>query len=269
MKTKGICAFWVAILMAVLFITTSARLEARPLIIEGLAEAPLKWMEDGKPAGIDIDIMQSVLERMGITDFQIHLLNSGKRLLFNAQQGRSDIVLTLSRNKEREAYLDYPDEAHLVLDWRFVIRAEDRGRIVYNGLPDLRGLQIGAAAGFAYSPAFWHSDLDIQVVAKNDLLIPMLLQKRVDVVPVNYLSTLYETLRNGQRDKLAFLYPPLRRAPYYNVWSKASDYPGKDDFLKRYDDIIRTMRQDGTISHIAKAYLGDDGDEWWKSQYLN
>lgn len=259
------CVFIALLFIAVL----SSAASARTLIIEGLSEAPLKWMVDGKPHGIDIDIMTEVLSDMGVTDYRFQLVDNGRRLLHNAKNGASDIILTLSQNAERRHYAQYPDEAHLLLDWRFAVRAEDRDRITFNDISDLARYRIGAAAGYSYTDAFWQSGLDIEVVAKNELLIPMLLENRFDIVPVNYLSTLYETLRNGQRQKIAFIYPPLRRAPYYNVFSKASDYPDKDAFLARYDQIIRNMRKDGRLATIFQDYLGPDGLDWWQSQYQN
>ena len=264
-RRAGPCVF-IALLLIAVFSTVAP---ARTLIIEGLSEAPLKWMVDSDPRGIDIDIMTEVLRDMGITDYRFQLVDNGRRLLHNAQVGASDIVLTLSQNDERSQYLDYPQEAHLLLDWRFAVRAEDRDRITFNDFSDLARHRVGAAAEYSYTDTFWQSGLDIEVVAKNDLLIPMLLENRFDVVPVNYLSTLYETLRNGQREKIAFIYPPLRRAPYYNVFTKASDYPDKDTFLARYDQIIREMRNDGRLATIFQDYLGPDGLDWWQSQYQN
>lgn len=240
---------------------------ARPLIIEGVSEPPLKWQSPDGPKGIDVDILTTVLNDMEITDFTFRFVDTGKRLLHNAERGLSDIVLTLSQNNERSKYLQYPNEAHLLLDWRFVVRAEDARRIRFEDFRDLAPYRIGAAAGYSYTPAFWEAELDIETVARNDLLIPMLLENRFDVVPVNYLSTVYDVIQTGKRDQLAFLFPPLRRAAYYNPFSKASDYPDKDGFLENYDRIIRTMRDDGRLLTILERYLGQDGLDWWQSQY--
>ncbi|MHC8495228.1 substrate-binding periplasmic protein [Thalassospira sp. SM2505] len=240
---------------------------ARTLIIECLNEPPLKWSSNNKPLGIDVDIMTEVLREMGITDFTFRFVDTGRRLLHNAKQGDSDIVLTLSLNDERARYLLYPDEAHLLLDWRFAIRKEDKNHIRFSDFSDLANLRIGAAAGYSYTQAFWNSGLDIETVARNDLLIPMLLQQRFDAVPVNYLSTVFETIQSGERSRIAFLYPPLRRAAYYNPFSKASDYPDKKQFLNEYNRVIREMRSDGRLLAIFERYLGPDGLDWWQSQY--
>ena len=240
---------------------------ARPLIIEGVSEPPLKWLSPDGPKGIDVDIMTTVLGDMGINDFTFHFVDTGNRLLHNAEHGFSDIVLTLSRNIERSKYLQYPNEAHLLLDWRFVIRAEDARHIRFEDFRDLAPYRIGAATGYSYTPAFWKAELNIETVARNDLLIPMLLENRFDVVPVNYLSTVYDTIQTGKRDQLTFLFPPLRRAAYYNPFSKASDYPDKDGFLENYDRTIRAMRDDGRLLTILERYLGQDGLDWWQSQY--
>ncbi|WP_297018725.1 ABC transporter substrate-binding protein [Thalassospira sp.] len=256
-----------ALATVMLLFVMSQQAMARTLIIEGLEEAPLKWMGHEEAKGIDIDIMTEVLNTMGISDYVFRFVDTGSRLLHNARNGTSDIVLTLSMNNKRAKYLMYPDEAHLLLDWRFAVRAEDKDAIRFEEFSDLSNVRIGAAADYSYTSAFWNSGLDIQTVARNDLLIPMLLQKRFDAVPVNYLNTIYDSLQNRYRDKVAFLYPPLRRAPYYNVFSRASDYPGKDAFLADYDKIIREMRDDGRLLEIFERYLGADGYDWWQSQY--
>lgn len=240
---------------------------ARTLIIEGLEEPPLKWLDYNTPRGIDVDIMTEVLDELGIRDFTFRFVDSGRRLLHNAQQGESDIILTLSQNDERAEYLEYPEEAHLLLDWRFAIRVEDVNRIRFSEFEDLAPYRIGAAAGYSYTRTFWESGLDIETVARNDLLIPMLLENRLDVVPVNYLSTVFDSIQSGKRKQLAFLYPPLRRAAYYNPFARASDYPDKAKFLKAYDKIIRDMRNDGRLLAIFERYLGPDGLDWWQSQY--
>lgn len=240
---------------------------ARTLIIEGVEERPLKWLAHETPRGIDVDIMTEVLKQMGISDFTFRFVESGRRLSHNAKVGDSDIVLSLSRNASRNKYLLYPQEAHLLLDWRFAIRAEDRNRIRFTDFSDLLPYRVGAAAGYSYTPTFWNSGLTIEPVIRNDLLIPMLLKRRLDLVPVNYLSTVFELIQSGQRDKIAFLYPPLRRAAYYNPFSLASDYPDKEKFVARYDEIIREMRKDGRLLAIMERYLGPDGLEWWRSRY--
>ncbi|MDP2699492.1 ABC transporter substrate-binding protein [Thalassospira sp.] len=261
-KFRGLCR----VLLPFVLLMMPIAAQARTLIIEGLNEAPLKWDDNGVIRGIDIDIMRDILSEMGIDDYEFRLVDSGKRLLYNARNGSSDIVLTLSKSTDRQDFGLYPDIAHLILDWRFVIRAADRNHIRFNDLPDLAPWRIGAAAGFSYTPEFWNAGLDIETVAKNDLLIPMLLQKRFDVVPVNFLSTLYETLDNGLRPQLHFLETPLRRAAYYNVMSKASDYPDKEKFLRRYDAILLAMRNNGRLAQIYQDYLGPDGLDWWRSQ---
>jgi polar amino acid transport system substrate-binding protein len=256
LDSKAVYRLFVSLLIGLLVLFLPGPSSARPLIIEGLSEAPLKWQDGTRIRGIDIDIMKAVLDEMQISEFEFRLVSSGNRLLYNARNGASDIVLSLSQSSERQKFLEYPAQAHLLLDWRFAIRKADRNRISFRNFSDLAGLHIGAAASFSYSPAFWNSGLDIETVAKNDLLIPMLLHGRFDIVPLNYMTSLYKARQDGIADNLIFLYPPIRQAAYYNVWSKASTYDGKQIFQQKYDDIIRKMRNDGTLAAIIERYIG-------------
>lgn len=77
-------------------------------MIEGVEEAPLKWLGHEEAMGIDVDIMTEVLTTMGVSDYVFRFVDTGSRLLHNAKSGNSDIILTLSMNDRRTKYLYVP-----------------------------------------------------------------------------------------------------------------------------------------------------------------
>ncbi len=85
---------------------------------------------------------------------------------------------------------------------------------------------------------------------------PTFFGKRFDLVLLNTLSTLYEEKKRGNLHKLSYLTKPLKSKPYYNVFTKASNYPEKQKLINKYDKIVREMKVDGSIKRLFNKYFG-------------
>ena len=230
---------------------------ARDLIILATPEEPYKFQEDGVYKGIDIDIVREAMRRLGIP-FSIELIQSGTRIQQEARAGRADMLLLFSKKLDRMEFLIYPEQTYVDISWNFFIRAEDESKIKYENFDDLRGYQIGITQDFSYTPEFLNSGLTFQPMPRNDLQIGKLLARRLDVVPMNTISTLYEEKKSGRLDAITYLPKPLTTKPYYNVFAKASRYPDIAGLAARYDSVIETMKSDGTVDVIIRKYLGRD-----------
>jgi polar amino acid transport system substrate-binding protein len=230
--------------------------EARPLLLGATEDPPLKWLENGQPTGIDIDILALLLPRIGVDDWRFVFFQAGARLQREAETGGIDVMVTVSRTPQREAFLDYPAESHVALDWRFVVRAEDVGRVRFDRLADLRGLAIGVTRGVAYRGDLDGAGLTLLEQADDNHHLPMLLRGRIDVMVMQYLRARW-VLRGDPATlaRIAFLPKPLRAAPYYNAWSRRSTYPDKDAVRARYDAVLATMKADGTITEQVEHWL--------------
>jgi len=228
---------------------------ARDLIILATPEEPYKFVENGTYKGIDIEVIDEVMRRLGLT-YSIELIESGTRIQQEAMSGRADMLLLFSRKPERLEFLHYPQESYIDISWNFFIRAADEGKVEFETFEDLKGLQIGITQDFSYTPEFLTSGLSFQTIPRNTLQIGMLLAKRIDAVPMNTISTLYEEKKAGRLENLTYLPKPLITKPYYNVFSKASGYPDIEGLVVRYDSAIREMKADGTLDGILIKYLG-------------
>jgi polar amino acid transport system substrate-binding protein len=133
---------------------------ARDLIVLATPEEPYKFEENGVFKGIDIEVLDEVMRRLGLR-YSVELVESGTRIQQEARAGRADILLLFSRKPDREEYLIYPQESYIDISWHFFIRAENEGKITFESFEDLKGLQIGITQDFAYTPEFLNSDLDL------------------------------------------------------------------------------------------------------------
>ncbi len=228
---------------------------ARDLIVLATPEEPYKFLEAGIYKGIDIEIVDEVMRRLGLS-YRVEFVESGTRIQQEARSGGADMLLLFSKKPDRLDYLIYPQESYIDISWNFFIRSEDEDKISFKSFDDLKGLQIGITQDFAYTPAFLNSGLSFQTVTRNNLQIGMLLARRLDAVPMNTISTLYEEKKAGRLDQLSYLPKPLITKPYYNVFAKASSYPDIEGLAARYDETIREMKADGTLDAIIVKYLG-------------
>ncbi|OHD26795.1 MAG: hypothetical protein A2086_00875 [Spirochaetes bacterium GWD1_27_9] len=243
-----------------IFIMVSINLNARDFVIVGIPEEPNRWIDEkGNMVGLDIDIITYIMKKLNIP-YKIILEASSARMEFNWQSDKPsyDLVLTYSKKPEREVYLIYAKESHIDFSWNFFLRKEDAGKYKFEAFNDLKGVKIGATKGFSYSDEFWkaYDDgiLTLDVITKNELQMDKLLAKRIDLMPLNTQATLYEAKRGGFLDKITYLPKPIKSKPYYNTFVKKSNYPNLAEIIKKYDEILKEMKKDGTLKTILAKY---------------
>ena len=121
-------------ILLVLCLLLPCWLSARELVIGGLLEPPLKWLDEtGQPRGLDVDLVTTIFGVLQIP-IKIELLDSGARLTRNAEGGVYDLLLSHSYKPERTRYLLYPKQAHIRHSWHFFVRKADMSKIHYQTL---------------------------------------------------------------------------------------------------------------------------------------
>jgi polar amino acid transport system substrate-binding protein len=223
---------------------------AREFTIIASPQSPHKFTENGVIKGIDVEVISHVMDRLDIK-YKIKLIKSASRIIHEIKSGRADMVLLFSQKNSRLDYLIYPKEKYIDISWNFFILKENAESIIYNNFEDLKGLKVGITKDISYTSEFINSSLAFDYVSQNTLQIKKLLAKRIDTVPLNTISTLYEAKKKGYSNRLAYLPKPLKFKPYYNVFSIASQHP----VIAKYDQIIRELKQEQIITGILDKYL--------------
>lgn len=220
-------------------------------------QAPHKYIENEVAKGIDVEVIGHVLDRLHIK-YQIKFIKSAARIVQEAKAGRADMILLFSKNESRLQYLRYPTESYIDLSWNFFILEENADKINYQSVADLQGLRVGITKNISYTPGFLEAELNFDLASKNELQIKKLLSKRIDIVPLNTISTLYEAKRQGYIDKLTYLPKPIKSKAYYNVFSIASQHPDKQKVMAHYDRLIKELKDKKVIAAILAKYLKDE-----------
>ena len=246
-------------LLVLLFMSYASIGLAHPLRIVGIPGAPLRYLnEHNQVDGIDVTIVDTIMKRLNV-EYEVSLLNSSTRLKKLWLDPNVDMILTYSHKPERFEHLIYAEQSHLNLSWHFFIRKESRHKIQFESLSDLAGLKVGATLGFAYTPEFWQAAdkgvFELDTVVKNELNLKKLVHGRFDTFANIKEDTLYQAKLAGYLDEITYLPKPLKQKKYYNTFVKVSDYPGLQDLIKRYDEELLKMKQDGSIDRIYQKYF--------------
>jgi polar amino acid transport system substrate-binding protein len=227
----------------------------RSFHIVGTPQVPYKFLDDkdGLLHGIDIDIVKIVMEELAIP-YNISLISSGSRIIKESKKGSVDMVLSFSYKEDRD-YLVYPKNSYIKVAWNFFIKKSNLDKILYNNLTDLKGWRVGATQDWSYTSEFWEAGLDLKIIPNDQLQLLKLYRGRIDTVPLNTTSALYEIKKLGLSDSIVYLPKPLKSKSYFNAFVAASDYPNKKEIMERYDEIISRISADGTIQEVFDKYL--------------
>lgn len=231
--------------------------ETRPFTILSTQSPPFKYLDEhNQPAGVHIDIWRLIFAELEI-EYRFEFDNaSSERVKTQIEKGFAEMHFSLSRKPERMAYYIFPEESYLSHTYSFFIRVEDKDKIRYNNLNDLKGWRVGATQSYSYTRQFWNAGLALDVMVNDNLHLPKLFANRIDVALLKRLNTLYQLSLAGERDRVYVLPKPLTSAQYYNAFSRASTQPDKMLVIDRYDQTIRRMKRDGTIAKIFEKYFG-------------
>ena len=233
-------------------------LSARELVIGGIQEPPLKWLDaQGHPRGLDVDLVTAIFGTLH-TPIGIELIDSGARLTRNAESGFYDLLLAHSYKPEREAYLLYPKQAHMLHSWHFFIRKESAGLIHYDHLTDLKPWRIGVTRDFSYTPelaaAMTDPSYHFQEIPINQLQLRKLIAGRIDVVPMSLVTAFTQIREEGLEGKLDYLPKPLKTSPYFNVWTRSRADADTPALMAAYDAELLHMKRDGRLKALYDKY---------------
>lgn len=236
-------------------------LVAKIFRIAGITEAPLRYYDTQKTLkGIDIEIIEQIFKRLKIP-FKVVLLESSPGLKKIYQEKSADMILSFSKTTEREQYLEYAQEPHMKIDWHFFTLKEQKSKYQFTKFSDLKGVSVGVTRGFAYTVDFWQAiesgTLKPVYEHRNGLQIEKLLNRKVDLVVLNRLVTMYQAKQGRFADKIHFLEKPVKSSLYYNSFVRSSNYPNIQKVKEAYDVVLSKLKTEKTYQEIIKRYNVD------------
>ncbi|SHJ06229.1 amino acid ABC transporter substrate-binding protein, PAAT family [Malonomonas rubra DSM 5091] len=238
-------------ILCLLTLVSSASAEVRQLQISISTGYPPFYFftEDDQPAGICIDIIDQVAEKMGIKVEYVSY--PWKRMLEYGRTGEVDAVLPLFQTREREQFLLFPAEALVIEENRFFTSAGSS--VTYSGqLSDVTDYSIGVVDGFSYGSQFDQIELEHKIVSETlEQLIRLVAYQRVDLAIGNSKVINYTAHLMAKADQIRFLSPPVTADPLFIGFSKEKIDPA---FVARFSDALREFKATEAYARILQPY---------------
>ncbi|KUK24980.1 MAG: Metal dependent phosphohydrolase [Thermotoga sp. 50_1627] len=126
---------------------------------------PQVYLSDGRPAGLYIEVLESIAEDNG---WKIeYVFATFSEQLENLKTGRIDILVSIAYTEERAKLYDYNNEA-LLLNWGVICVQKN---FQYRDITDLAGKTVAVSKGDVYGQAFLR-ELERYLVSVNLLELP-------------------------------------------------------------------------------------------------
>lgn len=212
---------------------------------------------DGKPAGIDIELVEEIGRRMPCS-IQWELAPRPRALLL-VQEGKVDAVIGVARTAEREAFGTF---SHPVREGRnvMIVRKGTTSRFAFKSLTELAdsNFRLGVVPGSRYSQEF--EDLtrsgaladNIIPVQNGESAMAMLMRDRIDGFLDGYRIALARAAQLGLAEDVEVHPMFVNEHKAFTLFSRAAGVDPAN--ITRFNAVLLGMQADGTITRIMNNY---------------
>jgi len=230
----------------------------RPIVfVADVDFAPYSMLIDGRPAGIDVDVLTEAARR---AELEVDIrFRQWDRLIEMVEKGECDGALSLFKSGERERHVMFMEAKPIHLS-DYVLFTRVGAKFAFNSYADLKGRRIGKIAGIELGTEFdaAASSGGMLVQEYQDITDAMrgLINADIDAFAGNIDVTYWRLKEMGMTSSIVYLpRKVVEGKPSYLVLSRASDIKEKAMIIQKLEFALDTMRKDGTYNTIAKRYL--------------
>ncbi|MEZ7197454.1 substrate-binding periplasmic protein [Pseudodesulfovibrio karagichevae] len=229
---------------------------ARPASAERLVTvafplfAPYRTLENGRPAGLVVALLDDVAKRMG---FKVKFVEvSFHRAMYMLDNGDVDIMPGLFKRKDREERYLYVETPYRYERTSFFV-LRDGPRI--DSYDDLRGLTIGTLEEVKYFDRFDNDDTLTKKPVLSDMLnIRKLLEGRIDCFAMaGEVAKQKIVMAGAEKSIVQAAFRPAQKDGVYLVFSRRS--PNKD-LVEKLNETLSAMEKEGELSRLYQRYFG-------------
>lgn len=222
------------------------------------AYPPLHWFDGDTLQGASIDIAKRVLTDLKI-DFEIRSVGPFPRVMALAERGEVDMVATLKRTPEREAFLLYPKT--VALQNPVAVFTTRDSPLVFRDKSDLIGLRGTMARGNVFGSGvdeFIKDKLTVQEVNRPDTSFSLMLLGRADYFITGYYTGMALIWKRGDEEHMVAKEPFLVDTPNYLALTRNGKCADK---LEQIDARLAVLKKNGVIDEILRTNI-----QRWKNR---
>jgi polar amino acid transport system substrate-binding protein len=209
--------------------------------------------EDGKPAGLGLDILQSYAKNHGIT-LEIRLDIPWSRSIQMLEKGELDVLAGAYFTAERNQIFFY--SAPFAYD-EIMVFQDAENEFDVTGLRDLIGYRGARPQGGSYGDyidSFAEQRLDMIYSPTGDRILDLLQTGRVDYVMLGRFDGLANIYRDGLADEITIQEQPLEKNEVRLLFSRTSPCL---PHVKNINLLIEKLEEDGSLQRWTEAHLID------------
>jgi len=235
---------WAIVALVVLGgIPATARAETWTIVCED-QYPPYNFIKDGVKTGLDTEIVQAVLARIGVEeDLQVFPWSRALNMLEN---GAADVLYQVVGTPERRERFILVGPLR---SGRTVLAARAESDIAYQSLDDLKPYNIGVVRAFKYTAEFDDAPLNKVLSNDNQTLVHMLVGKHLDLIVGDYNTLTYIARSQGVLDQIKVLPLPLGEVPRYVAFPK-----DRRDKAERFRQGLEALRANGALDKILRRW---------------
>ncbi|EHR61337.1 periplasmic component of amino acid ABC-type transporter/signal transduction system [Saccharomonospora cyanea NA-134] len=213
------------------------------------ANPPWNFLDDGKPAGYDVDVAHEVARRIGVDNVEF-VASNFQSFIEGVRAGRFDIVIsgqTITEERKQQVGFSRPYQVNGVA---IFVPNDDRGIV---SLSDLEGKVVAVSAGTTQEQFAREEIPGAQVKTYQNATLGLtdLARGNADAMLVSRFQGSYLAEQNDLAVK------PVGKLLESEV-NGMSFRKGSPEFRKEVDAAIAGMIADGTLSRISRQWLGLD-----------
>ena len=249
------CGLCLAGLVCICAPTAGAEPHTQTLVLAAADSVPTAYFDNGKPAGLLVDVLEEASKRAGYP-IKVRLL-PWARCLLEVKEGKVDGIFSVYLTPERQEFLSYADEVLITQVQALFVRKD--AAITFDGnLKKLSDQRIGIVNQTSYGPrldAALNSGVFKTVEPSNSASsnVLRLVHGRVDVIPSYRHVVLHTAKTLGLYGELKELTPAVEAIPSYLAFSNKRN---RTKEIAAFNHALRAMKKDGTYDAIFSRYLG-------------
>ena len=219
---------------------------------------PYSYMENEEIKGIDYQIYLEIVKRSGMkTNLRLYPF---KRILEHLQNGKLDVALQLYYNPDRENFIVYSNPPARWSSHYIFVRADRLSEFSGFDIKALYGKRVGKDMGYFISSEFMDGAKNNMFIVDEAMNTTANIQKlflgRIDCYVSAYHFAMATINMLGLKGKIIHLSNPIipKKGIYLAVSKKALNIDDKELFIKKINEILQSMHDDGTIAGIENPY---------------
>jgi polar amino acid transport system substrate-binding protein len=219
---------------------------------------PYHWAEGDKLMGASVALTGHILDELGVR-WEARFVGPWPRVLKSAEYGEIDLVLSLKRTPEREAYLDFTSAPSFPNPMAvFVARARP---LKFDSPQDLVGKRGGRSSGDRFGELFDRfadKHLSLEDAESLDINFGKLVAGRIDYVVTGLYTGRAHLLQSGQADRVSALPRPVNEGEMNHGFSRRS---GCAALLAAMDAKLAAAQRSGLSARLLEEAL----QQWQRS----